>query len=85
LHKYPGSYGMVRKKCNARPGIYGDFTIIYDDEVDLILELCKSNNINKYNMIHLYLYILSFIKENDKDEDYKLAYPSINNISEALG
>jgi peptidoglycan hydrolase CwlO-like protein len=36
-------------------------------------------------MIHLYLYILSFIKENDKDEDYKLAYPSINNISEALG
>lgn len=65
--------------------ITGDFTIIYDDEVDSILELCQNNNINKYNMVHLYLYILSFIKENKQDEDYKLAYPSINNISEALG
>lgn len=65
--------------------ITGDFTIIYDDEVDLILEICQQNNINKYNMVHLYLYILSFIKENKQDEDYKLAYPSINNISEALG
>lgn len=65
--------------------INGDFTIVYDDEVDLILEICQQNNINKYNMVHLYLYILSFIKENKQDEDYKLAYPSINNISEALG
>ena len=64
--------------------IVGDFTVIYDDEVDMILELCQKNNINKYNLIHLYLYILSFIKVNEQDEDHKLAYPSINNISEAL-
>jgi len=64
--------------------IVGDFTVIYDDEVDLILELCQKNNINKYNMIHLYLYILSFIKVNEQDEDHKLAYPSIGNISEGL-
>ena len=64
--------------------IDGDFTIIYDNEVDMILELCQQKNINKYNIIHLYLYILSFIKANEQDEDHKLAYPSINNISEAL-
>ena len=64
--------------------ISGDFTIIYDDEVDIILDLCQRKNMNKYNIIHLYLYILSFIKENEQDEDYKLAYPSINNIAEAL-
>lgn len=45
--------------------IDGDFTIIYDNEVDMILELCQQKNINKYNIIHLYLYILSFIKANN--------------------
>lgn len=64
--------------------IIDNFTIIYDDEVDMILELCQEKNINKYNMIHLYLYILSFIKENKTDDDYKLAYPSINNIASEL-
>ena len=60
------------------------FTIIYDEEIDNILELCKQQKIDKYNIIHLYLYILSFINNNEQDELYKLCYPSIETISNAL-
>lgn len=65
--------------------ISGDFTIITDMEVKLILNLCKEQKIDKYNMIHLFLYILSCIKNNEQDEDYKLCYPSVFTISSALG
>jgi hypothetical protein len=65
--------------------ISGDFTIIADMEVKLIISLCQEQKIDKYNIIHLFLYILSCIKNNEQDEDYKLCYPSIDKISNVLG
>jgi len=61
-----------------------NFTMIYDNEIDFILDYCKSNKINKYLIIHLYLYILSCINNNKQDEDYKLAYPKIETMANEL-
>lgn len=61
-----------------------NFTMIYDNEIDFILDYCKKNKINKYLIIHLYLYILSCINNNKQDEDYKLAYPKIETIANEL-
>ena len=61
-----------------------NFTTIDDKEIDFILEYSKENNIDKYLIIHLYLYILSWINNNKQDEDYKLSYPSIEKIANEL-
>jgi biotin operon repressor len=61
-----------------------NFTVIYDNEVDFLLKYCKSNKINKYLIINLYLYILNCINNNKQDEDYMLCYPSIEKIAEEL-
>jgi DNA-binding transcriptional regulator YhcF (GntR family) len=61
-----------------------NFTMIYDNEIDFILDYCKNNKINKYLIINLYLYILSYINNNEKDEDYKLCYPSIETLANEL-
>jgi len=65
-------------------GFKDNFTMIYDNEIDFILEYCKKNKINKYLIIHMYLYILSCIDNNKQDEDYKLAYPSVEKIANEL-
>lgn len=64
--------------------INGNFTIIRDQEIKDILNLCEEYKLDKYKTIHMYLYILSFISENKQDETYKLSYPSINKISEVV-
>ncbi len=62
----------------------GKYTIIKDQEIELILNICENNKLDKYKMFHMYLYILSCINNNETDEEYKLARPSLNTISNVV-
>lgn len=82
----------IEKELNKdKTGIYfaelyypmdGKFTIIKDNEIELIIDLCENNKLDKYKMLHMYLYIISCINNNVQDEEYKLARPSLSKISE---
>lgn len=61
------------------------FTKILDDEIYKIIEYSKLNKIDSALLLNTLLYILSFISENEKDENYKLAFPSLVNIAENIG
>lgn len=60
------------------------FTIIKDQEIELILDICERNKLDKYKMLHVCLYIFSCINFNEQDEEYKLARPSINTIADVI-
>jgi hypothetical protein len=62
----------------------GKYTIIKDQEIELILNICENNKLDKYKMFHMYLYILSCINNNETDEEFKLARPSLNTISNVV-
>lgn len=62
----------------------GKFTIIKDKEIELILDICENNKLDKYKMLHMYLYIVSCINNNNTDEEYKTSKPSLNKISEIV-
>ena len=57
------------------------FTMITETEVDLIKKYCEENSVDMFGLLATCLYILSCINMNEKDEDYLLCYPSIENIS----
>lgn len=60
------------------------FTKIKDEEIYKIIEYSKKNKINKSLLLNVLIYILSFINENEADENYKLAFPSLINIAETI-
>jgi hypothetical protein len=62
----------------------GTFTMLYDKEFNKIINYCNNNKIDKYLILKLFLYIVRKINNNEKDEDYKLCYPSILKIAEIL-
>jgi hypothetical protein len=62
----------------------GTFTMLYDKEFNKIINYCNNNKVDKYLMLNLFLYIIKKINNNEKDEDYKLCYPSIQKIAEVL-
>lgn len=62
-----------------------DYTMIYDLEILELLNISKKYNLDTYSLINFVLYIYSFINNSEQDEDYKLCYPSFNNISDTIG
>jgi hypothetical protein len=62
----------------------GKYTMIKDKEIELILDICENNKLDKYKMIHMCLYILSCIDNSDIDEEYKTARPSLRTISDIV-
>ena len=60
------------------------FTMITETEVDLIKKYCEENSVDMFGLLATCLYILSCINMNEKDEDYLLCYPSIENISSEI-
>lgn len=63
--------------------IDSDFTILYDYEIVTILNY-NNNSVNNYTLLELYTYIMSCIKNNEKDIDYKCCYPSHENIIDSI-
>lgn len=61
------------------------FTLLYDYEILRILEYSKHNRIDLYSLMNLYIYIVSHINCNDKDEYYNLCYISHERIIDDLG
>lgn len=61
-----------------------NFTILYHDELNTILDYCDKNRIDKYIMVHLYLYIIRLIENNEQSENYKLSFPKIETIAEVI-
>ncbi|NRU52531.1 hypothetical protein [Clostridium beijerinckii] len=62
-----------------------DYTIIYDLEILELLKIANTYKLDTYSLINFVLYIYSFINNSETDEDYKLCYPSFNNISDTIG
>lgn len=73
---------LIFAKSNIE--IDDNFTKIEDWEVDKILEYCNKNTIDKALIVHLYTYIVSWINNNESDEEYGLAYPRIETIEQEL-
>jgi hypothetical protein len=61
-----------------------NFTMLYHKELNTILEYCNNNKIDKYIMVHLYLYIIRLIENNEQAEKYKLSFPKIESIAEVV-
>lgn len=68
---------ILEEDCN--------FTMLYDSELNKIIKHSNELKIDTYNILSFYIYILSFINTNSKDENYKLCYVSIENIKNELG
>lgn len=62
-----------------------NYTIIYDIEILELLKIANKYKLDEYSLINFVLYIYSFINNTETEEDYKLCYPSFNNISDAIG
>ena len=62
-----------------------NFTMLYDNELTKIIEYSNTHKVDVYNIINFYIYVLSFINTNSKDENYKLCYVSMDNINNELG
>ena len=65
-----------------------NFTLLYDDELYELLKLADTYNIDKFQLIQLFVFILSYINNNDdisNERDYLMCYPSFKTISEYLG
>jgi len=61
-----------------------NFTLIYDREIIELTDIANKHKLNTYSLIHLIIYIYSFIDNNEQDEDYKLCYPSYSKINEDI-
>ena len=65
-----------------------NFTLLYDDELYELLKLADIYNIDKFQLIQLFVLILSYINNNDdmsNEHDYLLAYPSYQLIEDSIG
>ena len=65
-----------------------NFTLLYDDELYELLKLADTYHIDKFQLIQLFVFILSYINNNDdisNERDYLMCYPSFKTISEYLG
>ena len=65
-----------------------NFTLLYDDELNELLKLADTYHIDKFQLIQLFVFILSYINNNDdisNERDYLMCYPSFKTISEYLG
>lgn len=65
-----------------------NFTLLYDDELYELLKLADTYNIDKFQLIQLFVLILSYINNNDdmsNEHDYLLAYPSYQLIEDRIG
>ena len=65
-----------------------NFTLLYDDELYELLKLADIYNIDKFQLIQLFVLILSYINNNDdmsNEHDYLLAYPSYQLIDDRIG
>ncbi|WP_252251133.1 hypothetical protein [Clostridium sp. VAP52] len=62
-----------------------DFTMIYDRELLELINISYKNKLDTYSLINFVIYIYSFIDNNEKDEDYKLCYPSFDKINDEIG
>ena len=65
-----------------------NFTLLYDDELYELLKLADIYNIDKFQLIQLFVLILSYINNNDdmsNEHDYLLAYPSYQLIEDRIG
>lgn len=60
------------------------FTLIYDDEIHTILENANKYKADTYTLISLFVYICSYINNNEQDENYKLCYVSHETIMNDL-
>lgn len=61
-----------------------NFTIIYDREIFKIIEISKIHKIDTYDLLHFTLYIYSLLDNNKGQEDYRLCFPSLLKIYEAI-
>lgn len=61
-----------------------NFTMLYHKELNTILEYCNNNKIDKYIIVHLYLYIIRLIENNEQSENYKLSFPKIESIAKVV-
>ena len=65
-----------------------NFTLLYDDELYKLLKLADTYNIDKFQLIQLFVLILSYINNNDdmsNEHDHLLAYPSYQLIEDRIG
>ena len=65
-----------------------NFTLLYDNELYELLKLADTYHIDKFQLIQLFVFILSYINNNDdisNERDYLMCYPSFKTISEYLG
>ena len=65
-----------------------NFTLLYDDELYELLKLADIYNIDKFQLIQLFVLILSYINNNDdmsNEHDHLLAYPSYQLIEDRIG
>ena len=65
-----------------------NFTLLYDDELYELLKLADTYNIDKFQLIQLFVLILSYINNNDdmsNEHDHLLAYPSYQLIEDRIG
>ena len=65
-----------------------NFTLLYDDELYELLKLADTYHIDKFQLIQLFVFILSYINNNEdisNERDYLMCYPSFKTISEYLG
>ena len=65
-----------------------NFTLLYDEELYELLKLADTYHIDKFQLIQLFVFILSYINNNEdisNERDYLMCYPSFKTISEYLG
>lgn len=68
--------------CELFYEIGENFCMIYVSDLLKIFDYISKNNIDRYDFIYLYCYILSYINYNKDNEYYKLAFPSLSTIEE---
>ena len=60
------------------------FIMLYDADIYKILEYTKRHKIDKYNLLGIYIYLMSCINKDENNEDYLLCYPSYERIAGEL-
>jgi hypothetical protein len=61
-----------------------NFTMILDNEINLLIEYSNDNKIDTYSLLKTYTYISSTFNNNKNDEDYCLGYPSLLNMADRV-
>lgn len=65
-----------------------NFTLLYDDELYELLKIANENNVDKFQLIQLVLFILSYMNNNEdisNEQEYLMCYPSFKSIEEYIG